>query len=766
MKIDPHDPRLTAYALGELDDAERADLEALLKDEEAARREVETIRRAATVLTDKLQSEPCPQLNPEQLAAINERFAFHEQNTHAFPWWRILGWGVGLAGTTAILVAMMLPALNRATMRPRQFVSREVRLEPQPSAAPEPDSQFSPVTAAPQSKPVGIPVAPPTPMTKDRLAMNYSPAQPSGSAGNEAGDVSGHGRIEQSSNEAMLNRYYRSRSTEERPADGITIYRGTEGRTMALDDLRTPEEFVQQPKAMRQMSRIDKANEAEGNLAYNDGRIRWEQQSPSRIEPQWIPSAPSAESYPHSIENSFLAVTQNPLSTFSLDVDTASYANIRRFLNQGTLPPRDAVRIEEMLNYFPYDYPAPRRGEPFSLYVEMAECPWNSAHRLALVALKAKDVALHKVQPMNLVFLIDVSGSMADVNKLPLVKQALRLLVDQLNARDRVAIVVYAGDSRVALPSTSGDDKEAILEVIDSLEANGSTNGGAGIQSAYREATAHFIEGGVNRVILCTDGDFNVGITDPNQLVRLIQQQMKSGVFLSVFGFGMGNLKDSTMQKLADKGNGNYAYIDNLDEAHKALVEQMRGTLVTVAKDAKVQIEFNPALVQAYRLIGYEKRMLRAQDFNNDRKDAGDVGAGRTVTALYEIIPAGAPVVPGVDPLKYQPGTHAGSGDELMTVKLRYKDPESSSSQLLTAPVRDQRTSWQGTSDDFRFAASVAAFGMVLRDSPYKGAANFDLALQLAQDARGRDHNGYRREFISMIDQARSLRGNVVPNDP
>ncbi|MGA2137688.1 MAG: von Willebrand factor type A domain-containing protein [Verrucomicrobiia bacterium] len=764
MKIDPHDPRLTAHALGELDDAERADLEALLQDDETARREVETIRRAATVLTDKLQSEPCPRLNPGQVAEIERRFRRSDEDAPAIPWMRVLGWGIGLAGTAAILAALMLPALNRATVRPRQFASQEVRLEPQPSATAESDFRFSRVGTVPPSKPVGIAVVQPPPMTKDQLAMNSSVAQP---LGNEP-DVVLNSAPTESSSSGAIQRYYRTPVMNERPADGIMVYRGAEGRVIPLDEPKTAEALVQQPKPMRQISRIDKANDMAGNVAYNDGHVGWQDNPSSRVEIYWTSSSPDAESYPHSIENSFLAVTQNPLSTFSLDVDTASYANIRRFLNQGTLPPRDAVRIEEMLNYFPYDYPAPRRGEPFSLYVEMAECPWNSAHRLALVALKAKDVAPRKAQPMNLVFLIDASGSMADANKLPLVKQALRLLVEQLSARDHVAIVIYAGDSRVALPSTSGDDKEAILEVIDSLEANGSTNGGAGIQSAYREATAHFIEGGVNRVILCTDGDFNVGITDPNQLVRLIQQQMKSGVFLSVFGFGMGNLKDSTMQKLADKGNGNYAYIDNLDEAHKALVEQMRGTLVTVAKDAKVQIEFNPALVQSYRLIGYEKRMLRAQDFNNDRKDAGDVGAGHTVTALYEIVPAGVPTAPGVDPLKYQsqPSPRTAFGDELMTVKLRYKDLEASSSQLLTAPVRDQSTSWRGTSDDFRFAASVAAFGMVLRNSPYKGAANFDLVLQLAEGARGRDANGYRGEFISLVDQARALRGNVVPADP
>jgi Ca-activated chloride channel family protein len=411
-----------------------------------------------------------------------------------------------------------------------------------------------------------------------------------------------------------------------------------------------------------------------------------------------------------------------------------------------------------MLNYFSYDYPAPKRNEPFSLYVEMAACPWNSAHRLALVGLKAKDVAPRKAQPMNLVFLIDVSGSMQPENKLPLIKQGLRLLVEQLTARDHVAIVVYADNSRVVLRSTRGDDHETILAAIENLEAGGSTNGGEGIQSAYREASGNFIEGGVNRVILCTDGDFNVGITDQNSLVRLIQQQAKSGVFLSVLGFGMGNLKDSTMQKLADKGNGNYAYVDDLDEAQKVLVEQMRSTLVTVAKDAKLQIEFNPALVQSYRLIGYEKRMLRPQDFNNDRKDAGEVGAGHTTTALYEIIPASESLTaPGVDPLKYQPSPRAAGNEELMTVKLRYKEPEASTSKLLNASVKDTRVSWRGTSSDFRFAAAVATFGMVLRDSPYKGNSDYNLVLQLANGARSRDDNGYRSEFINLVAKARSL---------
>ena len=756
MKIDPNDPRLTAYVLGELDDAERAEIEALLKDDETTRREVETIRRAATVLNDELQSEPCPRLNPEQVVAINKRFGTHEHEAHGFPWWRIFGWTTAL-GAVAVIAVMMLPALNRARQAPRRLMPQEVKLEPQPADSSAYHETTSPPAPLPQPvQPLQL-SQPATPTVRDlqgsrRMTVPQPTPAESMSSPNNA-----------------THAYYQGLQAPPPAAVARGQLAMNNGQVRTFELNRSVIVTGSGYEPVNQPPSYNEQRDYGGRVDWSTDRERADELTIYRGDrPYRVPlNELGAESYPHSVENSFVAVTQNPLSTFSLDVDTASYANIRRFLNQGTLPPRDAVRIEEMLNYFPYDYPAPRRGDPFSLYVEMAECPWNSAHRLALIALKARDVVPRKVQPMNLVFLIDVSGSMADENKLSLVKQSLRLLVEQLSPRDRVAIVVYAGDSRVALPSTPGDEKETILEVIDSLEAGGSTNGGAGIQSAYREAASHFIEGGVNRVILCTDGDFNVGITDQNQLVRTIQQQAKSGVFLSILGVGMGNLKDSTMQKLADKGNGNYAYIDNLDEANKVLVEQMRGTLVTVAKDAKVQIEFNPALVQAYRLIGYEKRMLRPQDFNNDRKDAGEVGAGHTVTALYEIVPAGAPAVPGVDALKYQPRSERGDfTDELMTVKVRYKQPEANTSQLLTASVKDQRSSWRGTSSDFRFAASVAAFGLVLRDSPYKGAANLDLVLQLAEGSRGRDQNGYRSEFISLVNQARSLRGNIVPDDP
>ncbi|HTS20091.1 MAG TPA: von Willebrand factor type A domain-containing protein [Verrucomicrobiae bacterium] len=794
MKIDPNDPRLTAYVLGELDDAERTKIEALLQDDETARREIETIRTARATITNELRSEPCPRLAPEQIAAIHERAASRKPARAPFPWWRLLGWATALGAATALTLLQFRPldqhrekarrlpvytaSPNSSTVAGATAETGHLRLEAPPAPKdvsgsltlslnrPEPNppaiagqpgrssttpqSQHGPSMVTPGSDASGKTVVRANQEITSRL-VEIAPASPAQSSSGATLTYNDGHAAWQAGAVSAYRAIGRAESSIGQPNDRITISRGAESRTLPLDDVQS-------------LNYAQSGNESPHSY-YDRGQIEWDQYFPPQTE-SVSPSSPSAESYSHSIENPFVTVAQNPLSTFGLDADTASYANIRRFLNQGTLPPHDAVRIEEMLNYFSYDYPRPHGREPFALYAEMSECPWNPAHRLALIGLKATDIASHKIQPMNLVFLIDVSGSMGDQNELPLVKQALRLLVDQLTPRDRVAIVVYAGDSRVALRSTPGDDKTAILEVIDSLEAGGSTNGGAGIQSAYREALANFIEGGVNRVILCTDGDFNVGVTDPNQLVQMVQQQAQSHVFLTILGVGMGNLKDSTMQKLADKGSGNYAYIDNLDEAHKVLVEQMRGTLVTVARDAKVQIEFNPTLVRSYRLIGYEKRRLRARDFNNDRKVAGDIGAGHTVTALYEIVPATAPAEPGVDPLKYQSSPRSAASAELMTVKLRYKDPEASTSQLLTAAVRDSGASWRGTSSDFRFAASVAAFGMILRDSPYKGASTFNLVHELADGARGRDENGYRSEFISLVDQARTLSGNVVPDDP
>ena len=471
--------------------------------------------------------------------------------------------------------------------------------------------------------------------------------------------------------------------------------------------------------------------------------------------------------YDHILENPFLDAASNPLSTFSIDVDTASYSNVRRFINEGRLPPKDAVRLEEMINYFTYDYPQPTDGKPFSINVDVAGCPWEASHRLVRVGLKGREIAVDKRGASNLVFLLDVSGSMTPPERLPLIKQSMRLLVEKLTENDRVAMVVYAGASGLALPSTTGDHKEQILAALESLQPGGSTNGAEGIELAYKIAADHFIKGGVNRVILATDGDFNVGVTSQGDLIRLIEEKAKTGVFLSVLGVGTDNLKDSTMQKLADKGNGNYAYLDSLDEARKVLVQQMNGTLVTIAKDVKIQVEFNPARVASYRLIGYEKRMLRKEDFNNDKIDAGEIGAGHTVTALYEVVPAGAGANPAagvlpVDPLKYvakakSAAEPSAGSEEMLTVKLRHKAPDGDKSELTERVLIDQGAGFANASPDLKFAAAVAEFGMLLRDSAHKGSGTFGAVLEWAREGKGSDPNGYRAGFIELVKKAQGL---------
>ncbi len=468
------------------------------------------------------------------------------------------------------------------------------------------------------------------------------------------------------------------------------------------------------------------------------------------------------EAYDRIPENEFKNPVDHPFSTFSIDVDTASYANVRRFLNGGRLPPPDAVRIEELINYFTCDYAGPTDEAPFTVHVDAASAPWKPEHRLVRIGLQAEAVDLSERPDANLVFLIDVSGSMSSPNKLELVQQSINLLVEQMEGRDRIAVVVYAGASGLALPSTTANNQETIKHAINNLRSGGSTNGGAGIELAYSVAQRHFIEGGINRVILCTDGDFNVGATDRGSLTRLIEEKAKTGVFFSVLGFGMGNYQDATMEELSNKGNGNYGYVDSIKEARKVFVDQMLGTLMTIAKDVKIQVEFNPALVGAYRLIGYENRMLAKEDFNDDSKDAGEIGAGHSVTALYEIIPAGlaGETTPSVDPLKYQnPAVRepAVKSDELLTVKLRYKQPDSDESQLIEQPFVDPGAAFGAASDDFRFAASVAAFGMLLRNSRYTESMTLDEALVLARQAKARDSGGLRSEYIELIEKARQL---------
>lgn len=469
----------------------------------------------------------------------------------------------------------------------------------------------------------------------------------------------------------------------------------------------------------------------------------------------------AGERYAEINENPFLEASRAPLSTFSIDVDTASYANVRRFLRNGQLPPKDAVRIEELVNYFEYDYPQPVGDVPFSVITETAVCPWNTKHKLVQIGLQGKKVSLDNTPPTNLVFLLDVSGSMNSPDKLPLLKEGLRMMVNQLKPQDRVAIAVYAGSSGLVLPSTAVSQKGEILAALDRLEAGGSTNGGEGINLAYTVAANNFISGGNNRVILATDGDFNVGSTNDDALVGLIEQKRKSGIFLSVLGFGTGNLNDSMMEKLSNKGNGNYAYIDSREEARKALGEQVAGTLLTIAKDVKIQVEFNPALVAGYRLIGYENRLLANRDFNDDTKDAGEIGAGHSVTAIYEIVPAGVPIENDGIELKYAETQRSETrfANELATVKLRYKDPDSDRSKLLTMGVLDNPKSVDQASDNLKFAAAVVQFGLLLRDSRYRGSASFHRAKQLAENSSGADLKGYRSEFIELLNRAGSLKG-------
>jgi Ca-activated chloride channel family protein len=558
-------------------------------------------------------------------------------------------------------------------------------------------------------------------------------------------------------------------------------YRSSEATIVVRVGRTTTQDFTLQPSAV-QLSELtvrggvasaaDQAALGAQRLEARDrdgavprGPKAAENRSPSvdgiPYEPWRVQREPgNTEAYARIEENRFLAAYSNPLSTFSIDVDAASYSNVRRFLTEGTLPPADAVRLEELVNYFPYTYPDRTGRHPFAVTTDVGPSPWAPAHRLVRIGLQAKRLATRDLPPSNLVFLIDVSGSMKSWDKLPLVKQAFCALVKELRPQDRVAIVVYAGAAGLVLPSTSGADKATILAAIDRLEAGGSTAGGAGIKLAYDVARENYFPEGNNRLILATDGDFNVGVSSDAEMIRLVETRREEGTFLTVLGFGTGNLKDTKMEQMADKGNGHYAYIDSFREAQKVFVREFGGTLFTVAKDVKIQVEFNPAKVQAYRLLGYENRLLAREDFGDDKKDAGEMGAGHAVTALYEVVPVGAPPVALTgDSLTYQRVSlrpSASRSPELMTVRLRYKDPDGTRSRLLSTTVEDRGGS---ASRDLRFASAVAAFALVLRNSDHKGEASYNMVLALARDARGEDPEGYRGEFISMVERARTLSG-------
>ncbi len=660
MTIDQDDPRLTAYALGELDDVERREVEAALVGHDELLAEVANVREMAALLREGLGRQAPGSLSEDQHRALEQ--------------------------------AATAPA-------PRAEELRQV--------------------------PVGA-------SARQRVATGWMVAG-GAVAALAATTLLFVGRLALSSDEAMTatvshDEPERGAAPAEEAEPGLLLNAPAPAASMA-----TLGGLGQGPESMAKPSRLDFDGEdtADGNLR--------------------------GEGYALVADNPFIVVAQDPRSTFSVDVDTASYSMVRRHLRDGRLPPHGAVRIEEMLNYFSYDYPEPTSDVPFSVSTEVSTAPWAPSHQLVRIGVKGRHVSAAERPRVNLVFLLDVSGSMNSPDKLPLLKRGFEMLVNQLDGSDRVSIAVYAGASGLVLPPTPGDRKREILDALERLEAGGSTNGGEGIQLAYAMAQRSFMSGGVNRVILATDGDFNVGTTNQDELTRLVQRQARGGTFLSVLGFGSGNYQDRVLEMLADKGNGNYAYIDGLAEAQKVLVEQAAGTIITIAKDVKIQIEMNPKRVKSFRLIGYENRVLAHQDFDDDAKDAGEIGADHTVTALYELVPQDGDASGRGSMLRYQQPlpTAAADTNELMTIKLRYKPPTGDMSRLITASVPNSATPIARASSDQRFAAAVAAFGMVLRGSEYRGSASYQSVLSLASDCAGQDR--HRQEFIGLVRAAQGL---------
>lgn len=755
--LSPDDPRLTAYALDEMPPSERAEFEAILATDPAAQAVVADIRAAGAALAAALEQEPAPAVDavPPAEPGAGTR---HPARVLRFPQFYYLA-----SGLAAACFALFFAYWQHNQPPPRSVVEFDLqKLKP---AAPQEGDAGSAVASAAPAPAVTLALAP----KEETLVLQsfaveaaadrgYSAAATATADGRKRSDLRDHsaaaaaGTGDDSVADALAG---------PPPAAETGSWAATPGNDSAARTALAAAEARARTFGARATR---ERREREAVLAQ---RLALGHMQAPRFD---------AESYGHRKDNDYQRVADHPLSTFSIDVDTAAYANVRRFLVQGRRPPVDAVRIEELVNYFPYQYSAPAGPAPFAASLEVAAAPWQPDHRLVRIGLKGREVSESARPAANLVFLVDVSGSMRSANKLPLVKQSLRLLVDRLRPDDRVALAVYAGASGLALPSTPASRKADILAAIEQLEAGGSTNGGMGIHLAYDIAKANFVAGGVNRVILATDGDFNVGTTGDGELVRIVGDKARSGVFLTVLGFGSGNLNDRMLEQIADQGNGHYAYIDSAAEGRKVLVEQAGGTLVTIAKDVKIQVEFNPALVAGYRLIGYENRLLAKEDFNNDQVDAGEIGAGHTVTALYEVVPAGAAWpggAPAVDGLKYQAVSNQrsavssseaesrklradGSG-ELLTMKIRYKEPAGETSSRLEFPLRDAGARFEDASQDFKFAAAVAAFGMALRDSPHRGALTLADVAAWARSGLGSDAGGYRSEFLGLVEQARPL---------
>lgn len=782
--IRPEDPRLTAYALDELEDAAaRAAVEALLRRSKEARRAVDEMRALARDLTEELAAEPAPALDEARRAAI--RRAVREA-PRAARRLRPSTW-IPLALAASLLVVGGVWWVRSDTSPaggPPQLARRSLAmpsaeglpLEEEPQLASSEAGARASLALPALGKPVQEPGPPPNDLDAVVFAPGVEPSDPTELSSQNA-LLDGIEALRQAGSSNPPQPSMGNRSIGVGAGNAAPSKRALGSRRGGLrNQVFGPAQPEASPAPARSRPAVMRDSIAAASKALPDaGRDvqphPWRYTGPSDTVP---PAAPDTETYAATHENPFVSPLREPLSTFSIDVDTGAYANLRRFLRDGRLPPPDAVRLEEMINYFSYDYPRPEGEAPFSVTADLAGCPWQPRHALLRVGLQGRAPSGEEPVARNLVFLIDVSGSMRSQDKLPLVRSSMELLLDALAPRDRVAIVTYAGLTGVVLDSTPCTEREAIRLAIRGLDAGGSTNGGAGIQLAYDLAARYFVGGGTNRVILATDGDFNVGITDRKELQRLIEQEARRGVFLTVLGYGTGNLKDATAEMLADRGNGNYAYIDSLDEARKVLVEGIDATLETIAKDVKIQIEFNPARVGAYRLLGYENRALAAEDFNDDTKDAGEIGAGHQVTALYEIIPAGEEGVPGVDPLKYQREAAVHAVDriespEIGTVKLRWKAPEEEVSQkievaVLTPPGFDEEAGEDGARlrpprGDFRFAAEVASFGMLLRHSRYAGGATFATVAHGALASRGSDPRGYRAEFVRLVLMAKALAG-------
>jgi Ca-activated chloride channel family protein len=760
--LDANDPRLTAYALGELRGDEAAEIESAIRANAALAAQVQQIRGVASMLRGGFAAEHGPVLTEQQRQAIHQhpqpaagRLVFRGRAI-----WISTGLAAAACLTMALFLTFSQPSRHFAKQEFAGLESQATRTE---IAARELDEQLrereqtvlndhrkainAPDDANDKTYHLGAELKR---TTEERVPIELGDIATGGGRGFAASEPNASPVSVPSPNGAVPPGARRIRTA---PAPSQPQRPAAPASQSITDDPGASSPTAAKPRARIPQLTKEQAGQPRDRLAQDAAR-----------------ADADGENYPLIVENQFLKPTDEPYSTLSVDVDTASYSNIRRFITNGDLPPKDAVRIEEMINYFPYRYDPPSGEVPFSANIEVNQAPWNPTHRLVRIGLKGKEVKADMRPPTSLVFLIDVSGSMRDDNKLPLVKQSMKLLVNELNADDRLAIVTYAGNAGLVMDSTycTHDKKPEVTQIIDGLSAGGSTNGAGGIHVAYDVATQHFIKDGVNRVILCTDGDFNVGVSSESDLTRLIEDKRATGVYLSILGFGSGNLQDAKMKQLSKHGNGNYAFIDTIEEGRKVLVDQLSGTLVPIARDVKVQVEFNPAKVGAYRLIGYEQRLMSAQDFNDDRKDAGEIGAGHTVTALFEVVPPGeqalAAAGPAVDDLKFQRKSQDAweiiPSEDMLVVKVRFKPigaGATDESIRLEFPVKDAGASLEKASSDFRFAAAVAAFGMILRDSEYKGRYDLPQVMDLAQSASDEFRMESAGEFLGLVERAKSL---------